>query len=64
MHIGFWWEILNATDHLKGLGVGGRIILKIIFKENAWEGVACVNLVPHMDRWRALVKTTMNLRVS
>jgi hypothetical protein len=39
---------LKPTDHLKSLGLDGRIMLKIILKENVWEGVACVNLVHHV----------------
>jgi hypothetical protein len=29
---GFWWEDLRARDHLEDIGVGGRIILKGVFK--------------------------------
>jgi hypothetical protein len=32
MHTGFCWGSLTGSDHLKDLGVGGRI-LKIDFKE-------------------------------
>jgi hypothetical protein len=28
-----WWEDLNERDHVESLGVGGRIILKFIFKK-------------------------------
>jgi hypothetical protein len=36
MHRGFWWGNLNNGDHLEDLGVNGRIILKLTFKE--WGG--------------------------
>jgi hypothetical protein len=33
VHIGFWWGNVRGKEHLEGLGVYGRIILKWIFKE-------------------------------
>jgi hypothetical protein len=30
MLTGFWWEILEETDHVKDMGVDARIILKWI----------------------------------
>jgi hypothetical protein len=33
VHAGLWWENLRESDHLKDLGVDGRIILKFIFKK-------------------------------
>ena len=38
---GVWWEDLVERDHLKDLGVDGRIILTLIFKkwdEGTWDG--------------------------
>jgi hypothetical protein len=32
VHTGFWWGNLNERDHLEDLGVDGRRILKLIFK--------------------------------
>jgi len=32
----FWWGNLRERDHLEGLGLDGRIILKCIFKK--WNG--------------------------
>jgi hypothetical protein len=32
VHIRFWWEIQKERDHLEGLDVGGRIILKWILE--------------------------------
>jgi hypothetical protein len=43
-------------------GVDGRIILKWIFKK--WDGgMDGIELARVRDRWRALVKAVMNLRV-
>jgi hypothetical protein len=36
-HTGFWWENLREGDHLEGLVVDGRIILKRICKQWNWE---------------------------
>ena len=36
MHTGFWWGDLREKNHLEDLGIGGRVILKCIFKK--WDG--------------------------
>jgi hypothetical protein len=49
------------TDHLKGPGEDGMIILRWIFRKcgvGVW-----TDLAQESDRWRALVNAVMNLRV-
>jgi hypothetical protein len=33
MYTGFWWENMGERDHLEDPGVGGRIILRWIFRK-------------------------------
>jgi hypothetical protein len=39
----FWWRNLREKDHLKDLGLEGRIILRWIFWE--WDGEAWNGLI-------------------
>jgi len=41
VHTAFWWENPRERDHLGGLGVCGRVILKCIFKKRdvVWTGL-------------------------
>jgi len=57
----FWWGNLREGDHLEDLVIGGRIILKWIFRK--WEeGMDWIDLAQDMDRWQALVNAVMNFR--
>jgi hypothetical protein len=37
---------------------------KMNLRETGWDGMDWIDLVQDMDRWRALVNTVMNLRVT
>jgi hypothetical protein len=52
---------LRVTDHLKDIGLGGRVILKWIFKKWGWE--ACTDLAQRRDSWRAVVHAVLNIRI-
>jgi hypothetical protein len=41
--------------------VGGRIILKWIFRELGWGGMDWIDLAQNRDQWRALVNTVIIL---
>ena len=47
--------------HLEDQDLGGRIILKEILKE--WESVCWTDNAQHTGTWRAVVNTSVNLRI-
>jgi hypothetical protein len=59
----FWWRDLMETHLLEDLGVDGSIMLKPVFRKVGWGGTDWTDLAEDRDRWRALVKAVMNLRV-
>jgi hypothetical protein len=54
---------LKETDHLGDPDVGGRIILRWIFRKLDVAVMDWIELAQERDRWRALVNAVMNLRV-
>jgi hypothetical protein len=61
--IGSWWRELKEIDHLEGQEVDVRVILNQIFKKLDGR-VDWIELAQDRDRWLAVVKTVMNLRVT
>jgi hypothetical protein len=55
MLVGYLWGCPKERDHLEDQDVGGWMRLV---------GVDWIGLAQDRDRWRALVNTAMNLRVS
>jgi len=49
------------TDHMEGLRIDGKIILKLIFKKWDWS-MDCIDLAQDRDSWRAVVDAVMNFR--
>ena len=64
MCIRFWWGNLKERDHWGDQDVDGRIILRWIFEEVGRGYGDWMELAENRDRWRALVSTVMNFRVS
>jgi len=53
---------LRERDSLEDPGIGGRIVLRCIFRK--WSVGVWIDLAEDRDRWRVLVNAVMNLRVS
>jgi hypothetical protein len=56
-HAGSWWGDLKQGDHVRDLGVDGRIILKLMFKK--WNSI---KLAKYRNSWRELLNGLMNFR--
>jgi hypothetical protein len=63
VYAGFWWENLRERDHLGDPVIGGRIILKWIFRKLVGEVMDWIDLAQDRDRWQAVVNVVMNLWV-
>jgi hypothetical protein len=64
MRVGFWWESQKERNHYKNLDIGGRINIKMNLREIRWIDMDWTDLAQDRDKWRDLVNTVMNLRVS
>jgi hypothetical protein len=58
----------EGKDHLKDLGVDGRIKIKLGFKKKddgggGGGGLDWIGVAQNRDKWRALLNAVMNLRV-
>jgi len=63
-YTGFWWGNLKERDHLGDPGLGGRIVLRWIFRKwdvGVWTGSSWLSI--GTGGGRALVTAVMNLRV-
>jgi hypothetical protein len=62
MHIGYWWESQKRPL--------GRPIrrwvdnIKMDLRAIGWDDVDCIDMAQDRDKWKALVNTVLNLRVS
>jgi hypothetical protein len=63
VYTGCWWENLSERDQLEDQSVGGKIILRWIFKKWDVDGMDMTELAQDRDRWQALVNAVMNIRV-
>jgi hypothetical protein len=54
---------LKESDHLEVTGIGGRIILRWMFRKWDGEGMDWIDLAQDWVRWRALLYAVMKLRV-
>jgi hypothetical protein len=59
---------MREGDHLEDPGEDGRIILQLFFESlsgggGGWD-INWINLAQDRNRWRAVVYTVLNLRVS
>jgi hypothetical protein len=52
----------EGRDHVEEPGIGGRILLKWIFKQRVG-GMSQIELAQNRDRWQILVNVVVNLQV-
>ena len=61
--MGFSWGSLRERDHLEDLDLSGRILRKVDRQEVGIGNVDWIALVQDRNRWQAVVKSVMILRV-
>jgi hypothetical protein len=58
-------ESQKERDHWEDRGVGVWVDnIRMYLREIEWDGLHWIHLARDEDKWRALVKTVMNLRLS
>jgi hypothetical protein len=62
VHTGFWWGPVGRRPLLRPRRRWEDNI-RMDLQEMGWEGVDWIDMAQDRDRWRALVKEVMNLRV-
>lgn len=62
VHAEFQWGNLGERHHLEELVVGGKILLKLVFRK--WVGLNWTDVAQDRDKQHAVVNTVMNLQVS
>ena len=60
---GFGGETWEKRDYLEDPDLDGRIILKCLFRKWGWSVMDWIDLAQDGDRWRAVVKAVMNIRI-
>ena len=50
---------MEESDDLEDIGVGGRVILKCMWKVR-WEGVDCIHSMQSKGQWCEYVNAVMN----
>jgi hypothetical protein len=60
VYTGFWWGNLRGTDHL---GDPSEDNIQMDLQEVGCGGMDWIDLAQDRDKWRALLKLVMNLRV-
>jgi hypothetical protein len=63
VHTGFWRGNLRERDHLEDPGIGGRIVLRWIYRKWGCGSMDWIDLAQDREKWRALVNAVMSLRV-
>jgi hypothetical protein len=63
MQIGFRWDSQKERNTLGRAGRWWKDNINVDIKEKGWGGMNWIDLAQNRDKWRALVKTAMNIRV-
>jgi hypothetical protein len=61
LHTEFWWGNWEEGDHLEGLGVERRVILKYILIETGLEIANSIQKTQDMGKFWAVLNVVMNI---